>query len=319
MVRYVRGQMSVKILDGVMAQSETRQSAYHIVIERPSGWRLLPLKEFWQYRDLLLHLVWRDLKVRYKQTILGASWAILQPFVTMVVFTVFFGNFARIPSDGIPYPIFSFAALVPWTFFASGVTAVSGSIVGNTGMIKKIYFPRLIFPISTLLSSLVDFVPAFLVLLLMIVGYIALTPVSVMDYLVPQVADVAVGVNLTLNIVWVVPLIMLAFVTALGIGLWLAALNVQFRDIRYATGFIIRMWMFITPIIYPVSMVDESFRTLYFLNPMAGVVEGFRWSLLGTSAAPGGEILLSAVVSVILLMSGLLYFNRMEQWFADVV
>jgi len=270
-----------------------------INIIRPSqGWVSINLHDLWEYRELMFFLTWRDIKVRYKQTILGASWAILQPFFTMVVFSLFFGRLAGIPSDGIPYPIFSYAALVPWTFFAHGITQSSNSLVGSANLIKKIYFPRLIVPISSVLSGVVDFILAFVVLLGMIFFY---------------------GITPTQNIIWLPLLLLLAFVTSLGVGLWLTAMNVQFRDVRYTVPFLVQAWMFATPIAYPSSLLDEPWRTLYGINPMVGVVEGFRWALLGTQTAPGATILLSAIVSVFLIVTGAFYFRRMEKIFADVV
>ena len=266
---------------------------------RPSpGWRHLNLQELWKYRELLFYLSWRDIKVRYKQTVLGAAWAIIQPFMTMVVFSLFFGKLAKMPSDGIPYPLFAFAALVPWTFFANGLAQSSNSLLQNSSMLKKIYFPRLIIPISTIVSGVVDFVVAFVVLILMMSYY---------------------GIFPSANIVWVPFLLLLVVVTALGIGLWLSALNVQFRDVRYVVPFLTQFWLFATPIAYPSSLLAEPWRTVYGLNPMVGVVEGFRWALLGTETAPGPMVVISALVSLALLTTGLYYFRRLEKTFADTV
>lgn len=278
------------------------------IIEPVNGWQAIALGELWQFRDLLYFLVWRNIKVRYKQTILGASWAILQPFTTMVVFSIFFGGMAKMPSDGIPYPVFSFTGLVPWTFFQTGVIGLAGSIVGSSGMLKKIYFPRIIVPLSQLGSTFVDFVLAFAVLL----GMIAV-------YSLPGVAPDGNNVSFSANVIWLPLLLLLAAISALGVGLWLAALNVQFRDVNYATGFMLRLWMFITPVIYPTSLVNSDWRIIYSLNPMAGVIEGFRWALLGTGTAPGPMILMSAAVALVLLVSGIFYFGRMEKSFADVI
>lgn len=266
---------------------------------RPSrGWVSLKLDELWAYRELLYFLTWRDIKVRYKQTVLGAAWAIIQPFFTMVVFSLFFGRLAGIPSDGIPYPVFSYAALVPWSFFAGGLNNSANSLVGSANLLKKVYFPRLAIPIATVMAGMIDFVLAFVVLLGMMLFY---------------------GIVPTLNIVWLPLLVLLAFVTSLGVGLWLSALNVQFRDVRYTIPFITQFWMFATPIAYPSSLLTEPWRTLYGLNPMVGVVEGFRWALLGTDTAPGPVIVVSALAAVGLLVSGAYYFRRMEKSFADVV
>jgi lipopolysaccharide transport system permease protein len=266
---------------------------------RPSrGWASLNLRELWAYRELLYFLTWRDIKVRYRQTILGAAWAIIQPFFTMVVFSLFFGKLARIPSDGVPYPIFSYAALVPWTFFAHGLTQSSQSLVGSANLIRKVYFPRLVVPISSILSGVVDFVLAFIVLLGMMLYY----------GLVPSIKILALP-----------PLLLLALVTSLGVGLWLSALNVEFRDVRYVVPFLVQFWLFSTPVAYPSSLLQEPWRTLYGVNPMVGVVEGFRWALLGTDTAPGRIIAMSVVVAATLLVGGAFYFRRMERTFADIV
>jgi lipopolysaccharide transport system permease protein len=269
-----------------------------IIIKPSRGWVNLQLKEVWEYRELLYFLAWRDIKVRYKQTVLGASWAILQPFLTMVIFSIFFGNLAGVPSDDIPYPIFSYAALVPWMFFANGLTKSTQSLVSGANMVKKIYFPRLLMPMSAVFSGLVDFILAFVVLMAMML-YFNVVP--------------------TLAIVWLPLLLLLGLVTSLGVGMWLTAMNVQFRDIRYVMPFIVQAWMFATPIAYPSSLLDEPWRTVYALNPMVGVVEGFRWALLGVDTQPGPMILVSSVVAIGLLVSGAFYFRRMEKSFADVV
>lgn len=273
--------------------------ALPVTIIRPSpGWVSLELRALWDYRELLYFLTWRDIKVRYKQTAFGAAWAIIQPLLTMVVFSLFFGRLARVPSDGLPYPVFSFAALVPWSFFAYGLSQSANSLVGSRDLLTKVYFPRLAIPVATVLSGAVDFVLALLVLLAMMVYY---------------------GLAPTANVVWIVPLLLLAFVTALGAGLWLSALNVQYRDVRYTVPFLTQLWLFATPIAYPSSLLDEPWRTLYGINPMAGVVEGFRWALLGTDTRPGPIILVSTVAAVALLVGGAYYFRRMEKTFADVV
>jgi lipopolysaccharide transport system permease protein len=266
---------------------------------KPSrGWVPINLRELWEYRELLYFLTWRDVKVRYKQTALGAAWAIIQPFFTMVVFSLFFGKLAKIPSDGVPYPIFSYAALVPWTFFAHGLTQSSNSLVGSANLIKKIYFPRLIVPLSSVLSGAVDFALAFLVLLGMMLYY---------------------GVVPTSNLYLLPLFFLLALVTSLGVGLWLSALNVEFRDVRYVVPFLVQFWLFSTPIAYPSSLLSEPWRTLYGMNPMVGVVEGFRWALLGTNTAPGPIIIVSTLMALALLVGGAFYFRRMEKTFADIV
>lgn len=276
-------------------RSENQVEMFHI---QPSGtWVSLGLGELWRYRELLYFFVWRDIKIRYKQTLLGASWAIIQPFFTMVVFSLFFGRLANVPSDGIPYPIFSYSALVPWTFFANGVMQASNSLVMNSNMVKKIYFPRLAMPIGSVLAGILDFCLAFLVLIVMMFFY----------HIYP-----------TGNIVWLPFFFLLAMVTTVGVSLWLSAMNVQFRDVRYIVPFLVQIWLFITPIAYSSSMLSEPWRTLYGINPMAGVVEGFRWALLGTDA-PGPIIWVSTLVAILMLVSGIIYFRRMETSFADVI
>jgi lipopolysaccharide transport system permease protein len=269
-----------------------------VVIQPTRGWSALGLREMWQYRELLYFMIWRDIKVRYKQTALGAAWAIIQPFFTMVVFSLFFGRLAGIPSDGVPYPIFSYAALVPWTFFANGLALSSNSLVGSANLLSKVYFPRLIVPTATILSGIVDFVLAFIVLIGMMLVY---------------------GIMPTINIIWLPFFLLLALITSLGAGLWLSALNVQFRDVKYIVPFLTQLWMFLTPIAYPSTMLPEPWRTLYGINPMAGVVEGFRWALLGTEMTVGPMIAVSTVAAIVLMVSGAFYFRRMERTFADVV
>ena len=266
--------------------------------EASKGWAWPKFRELWEYRELLFFFVWRDIKVRYKQTVLGAAWAIIQPFFTMVIFSLFFGRLAQVPSDGLPYPIFSYAALVPWTFFATALTQASNSLVLSANMVKKIYFPRLTLPIATVLAGVIDFALAFVVLLAMMFYY---------------------GLPLTINMLWLPLFLLLALVTSLGVSLWLSAMNVQFRDVHYTIPFLTQAWLFATPIAYPSSLLSEPWRTLYGLNPMAGVVEGFRWALLGTDTAPGPMTMVSAVVALILFVGGALYFQRMEQSFADVL
>jgi len=284
-----------------ISHSEIRipKSEIPTLVIRPSrGWVSLKLGELWEYRELLYFLVWRDVKVRYKQTALGAAWAVIQPFFTMVVFAIFFGRLAKIPSDGIPYPIFAYAALVPWTFFANGLTQSSNSLVGSANLITKVYFPRLTIPIATVLSGVVDFVIAFVVLLGMM-GYYGLLP--------------------TLNVVWLPLFLLLALATSLGVGLWLSALNVEYRDVRYVVPFLTQFWLFATPIAYPSSLLHEPWRTIYGLNPMVGVVEGFRWALLGAETVPGPIVAVSSLAALIILVGGAFYFRRMEKTFADVV
>ena len=279
-----------------MAMPETALPVFRI--EATQGWRSLKLGEVWQARELLYFLTLSNIKVRYKQTLLGASWAIIQPFFTMVVFSLFFGRLAKIPSDGIPYPVFSFAALVPWTFFANGLTQSSESIVRIANTVKRVYFPRLVIPVSSIMSGLVDFVLAFVVLLGMMLFY-GITPGG--------------------NVLWLPAFMLMALATALGAGFFLAALNVEYRDVRYVVPFLVQCWLFATPIAYPSSLLSEPWRTVYGLNPMAGVVEGFRWALLGTGVPPGPMLAVSAAIAVLFLVAGTLYFRRVERTFADVV
>jgi lipopolysaccharide transport system permease protein len=282
----------------MMQVENNKLDAPLILIKPTKGWVSLKLDELWEYRELFYFLTWRDIKVRYKQTVLGAAWAIIQPFFTMVVFSLFFGKLAKIPSDGIPYPLFSYAALVPWTFFANGLNQSSNSLVGSANLITKVYFPRMVIPISSIFSGVLDFILAFLVLLGMMVFY---------------------GMVPTSNVIWLPFLLLLAFVTALGVGMWLSALNVQFRDVRYTLPFLTQFWLFATPIAYPSSLLSEPWRTIYGINPMVGVVEGFRWALLGTSTAPGPIIIVSSLTALVILFVGAFYFRRMEKSFADVV
>lgn len=269
-----------------------------VVIQPQRGFQSLGVDELWRYRELLYFLVWRDVKVRYKQTVLGASWAIIQPFFTMVVFSLFFGRLAGVPSDGVPYPIFAFAALVPWTFFANGLTSSSASLVASQNLIKKIYFPRLAIPIASVLSGIVDFIIAFAVLLGMMAFY---------------------GMVPGAQVMWLPALLLLALVTSLGVGLWFSALNVQYRDVAYVVPFIVQIWLFATPIAYPSSMLSETWRIVYGLNPMVGVVEGFRWALIGTETAPGPMLAVSTLAAMAILVGGAFYFRRMESTFADAV
>src|SRR6266566_1017586 len=285
------------------SQSEIRNSKSEIpalptfYIEPPKGWASIGLRELWDYRELLYFLTWRDVKVRYKQTALGAAWAIIQPLFMMLVFSLFFGRLAKVPSDGIPYPIFTFCALLPWQLFAHALTESSNSLVANERLITKVYFPRLVVPLAATLGGLVDFAVAFVILLAMMLYY---------------------GIVPAWAIVTLPAFILLAVLTALAVGLWLSALNVKYRDVRYTINFLIQFWLFATPVAYPSSIVPERWRPLYGVNPMAGVVEGFRWALLG-SKPPGAMLAVSVAVVIVLLVGGLYYFRRMEQEFADVV
>jgi lipopolysaccharide transport system permease protein len=268
------------------------------VIRPSKGWSGLNLGELWRYRELVYFMIWRDVKVRYKQTLLGAAWAVIQPFFTMVVFSVFFGQLAKIPSDNIPYPIFSYTALLPWQVFENGISKAGNSLVAGRNLITKVYFPRLAVPLASVVSGLVDFVLAFIVLIGMMLYY---------------------GFHPT-SAIWFLPiLLILTLITALGTGLWLSALNVAYRDVGYVIPFVVRLWFFLTPITYSASIVPEAFQTLYALNPMTGVVQGFRWAMLGVGSPPSLLLAASTVAALILLASGALYFRRMERTFADVV
>lgn len=278
---------------------EPKAPVHEVVIEPSGSWSALKLGELWEFRELLYFLAWRDVKIRYKQTVLGLAWAVLQPVITMLIFAIFFGRLAKMPSDKLPYPLFAFAALVPWTFFANGLTQASNSLVGSANLIKKVYFPRLVVPISVVLAGLPDFALSFVVLLGMMVYY----------GIYPQVAA----------LVWLPLFVLLSFVTALGVGLWLSALNVKYRDVRYIVGFLTQIWMFATPVVYPASLLSGRWRLIYSINPMVGVVEGFRWALLGTNAAPAIPLLISSVTAVVILITGTFYFRRMEKTFADIV
>jgi len=289
-------------------QTSGAPRAPSVLLIRPSsGWAALNLKELWVFRELVYFLTWRDIKVRYKQTALGAAWAILQPFLTMVVFTIFFGRLAKVPSDNVPYPIFSYTALLPWGLFTKALTDAGRSLVANRAMITKIYFPRLAIPIASVLGGIVDFALAFVVLVGMMLFYNFIPNSEYHITLSPAL--------LTLPL-----FLLLSIVTALGVGLWLSALNVLYRDINYILPFLTQFWLFITPVAYPASMVPGRWKLLYALNPMTGVVDGFRWRLLGSEAsAPGPMLAISAIIAIVILITGLFYFRRMERTFADTV
>jgi lipopolysaccharide transport system permease protein len=269
-----------------------------IRIEAAKAWPSLKLGELWGYRELIYFLIWRDIKVRYKQTVLGAGWAIVQPLFTMLLFSLFFGRLAGVPSDGIPYPLFSFTALVPWTYFAGGLTQASNSLVGNSSLIKKVYFPRLAIPTAKVLSALLDFGLAFILLLGMTFYY---------------------HIHPSFRILWVPLFLLLAMVTALGSAFWLSSLNVRIRDVEQTLPFLTQIWLFATPIAYPSSLLSQPWRTVYGINPMVGVIEGFRWALLGANTTPGPMLIVSSLVAVVMLVSGAFWFRRLEKTFADVL
>ncbi|HEY4742760.1 MAG TPA: ABC transporter permease [Candidatus Acidoferrales bacterium] len=267
-------------------------------ITPPGRWWIIPFGELWEYRGLLYFFMWRDIKVRYKQTAIGIAWVVLQPLLTMAVFTLFFGRLAKLPSQGLPYPIFYFAALVPWTYFSGALQNTTNIVVENQRVITKVYFPRLILPMSAVLSGLVDFAIGFVVLVGMTIGY----------RLHPGIAAV-----------WLPVMLLLAITTALGVGLWLSALNALYRDVRYVIPFLIQFWMFASPVAYPSSLVPERWRWLYGLNPMAGVIDGFRWALTGHGEPPGLILLASASAVLVVFLGGLFFFQRMEGTVADRV
>jgi lipopolysaccharide transport system permease protein len=269
------------------------------IIEPARGWVPVRLGELWEYRAVLYFLIWRDIKVRYRQTSIGAAWAIIQPFMTMVVFSVFFGRLVKVPSDGIPYPVFAFAALVPWMFFANGLTQGTNSLVASGDLITKVYFPRLLVPTARVLSGLLDLALASVVLLGMTWWY----------GLMPR----------PIALLWLPALVLLALVTAVGISLWLSALNVRYRDIQHVVPFLVQIWLFVTPVAYPSSLLSDRWRTVYALNPMVGVVEGFRSALLGSASAPGPVLGVSALAAVVLLVTGAFFFRRVERNFADLI
>ncbi len=267
-------------------------------IRPPRGWAALELREVWEYRELLYFLVWRDVKVRYKQTALGIAWVVLQPLATTLIFTVIFGNLAKIPSENLPYAVFAMAGLIPWNYFSTAFARGGTSLVGSANLLSKVYFPRLIIPIASILGGLIDSAIVFIVLIGLMLFY---------------------GIVPTWAIVTLPLFLLLAIATALGVSLWLSALNVQYRDVGYLVPFIAQFWMYATPVVYPASMIPEQWRLLYSLNPMTGVVEGFRWALFGTGEGPGLTLALAIAMVCVLVVSGLYFFKRMEETFADVV
>ncbi len=272
------------------------------LIQPTRGLASLQLRAVWHYRELLFFLAWRDIKVRYKQTALGVAWIVLQPLLSTVIFTLLFGGLLKVPSSGAPYALFALAALVPWQYFSGSMSRVGGSLVNSANLITKVYFPRLIIPLSGVISTLVDFGIGFLVLIGLMIGY---------------------RVPLTWNVLWLPAFLLLAIVTALGFGLWLAALNVKYRDVNYLIPFLLQIWMYITPVVYGTTLIPERFRWVMALNPMTGVVEGFRWALLGGSSAefvaPGPLVAASAAISLVVLVSGIAFFRNTEKTFADVI
>ena len=271
---------------------------YEIMLEPPRGWLNLRLRELWEFRELLFFLIWRDIKVRYKQTVLGATWAVLQPLMTMIVFSIIFGKLGKLPSNGIPYPVFTFAALLPWQLFSRALSDASISLIGNQNMVTKIYFPRIFLPSASVLGGLLDFGISFIILLILMFFY---------------------DIPVTWAILTVPLFLALCVMTALAVGLWLSALNVRFRDVKYITPFLLQFWMYASPVAYSSSLIPEQWRFLYGLNPMAGVVEGFRWALLGQPISVSSFLPISILAVALLFITSLIYFQRMELTFADVV
>jgi lipopolysaccharide transport system permease protein len=287
-------------VNSVNAAAETATLGKPLVlrISPPSRWWAIPLGELWSYRELLYFFVWRDIKIRYKQTAIGAAWAVLQPLLTMLVFSLFFGRLAHIPSDGLPYPIFYYSALLPWMYFAAALQNATNTIVENQRLITKVYFPRLALPLSAVLSGLADFGVSFVMFLVLMAYY---------------------GIRPGTSVLWLPLFFMLAVLTAFGVGLWLSALNAIYRDVRYVLPFLMQFWLFASPVVYASSLVPVKWRWLYGLNPMAGVIEGFRWSLTGHGDPPGRLIYVSTAVVIAVLLSGIGYFQKMETTVADVV
>ncbi len=288
------------MMDAEITHSRQKElySPNFTVIEPETGWQLINWRELWRYRDLFFFLVWRDVKTRYAQSILGVGWAVIQPLFTMVVFTIVFGNLAKVDSEGLPYAIFSYTALVPWTYFSGSLSSSSSSLLSARGMISKVYYPRLVIPVAPVLSKLIDFGIALLILFGLMLWF--------------RVSPTIWALSLPL-------LILIMMLTATGMGMWLTALAIQYRDINYATGFFVTLFMYASPVVYAASSVPEQYRTWYALNPMAGVIEGFRSALLGSNPMPWEMIGIGAGVSLLLFVSGALYFRRMERIFADVV
>jgi lipopolysaccharide transport system permease protein len=282
-----------KSIELIQHQPET------IYIKPSTGLTALNLRDLWIYRELVFFMIWRDIKVRYKQTALGALWAVIQPVLTMLVFTFLFGKVAKVPTDGVPYPIFSYTALLPWGLFVTALNQASRSLTANHNMVTKVYFPRLVLPLASVLAGLVDFAIAFLILIAMMVYYRTVPSWTAL---------------------WAVPaFLLLAIVTALGVALWLSAINVQYRDVNYALPFLTQFWLFITPVAYSSKVISDKWQLIYSLNPMAGVVNGFRWALLGSGTGPGPELAVSAGIALLILFGGLFYFRSMERTFADTI
>jgi len=284
-------------MSDIMHQPKTSVTST-IRIEPSSGWLTLDLRSVWAYRELLYFLAWRDVKVRYKQTVLGIAWAVIQPLITMAIFTVIFSYIGRFPSDGLPYPIFAYSGLIAWIYFATAVTQSGNSLRGDVRLIEKIYFPRLIIPLSTVITPLMDFLCSLLVLLGMMYWF---------------------GITPTWNVLFLPFFLLVALLTAFSVSLWLAPLNLMYRDIGHTIPFVIQIWMYASPLVYPVSVIPDKWQLLYSLNPMVGVIEGFRWALLGHKSTAFDMMTVSGIVVISLMWCGLIFFRRMERTFADVV
>ncbi len=270
----------------------------YLLIKPKKGWQLINFREILNYRDLFFFLITRDIKVRYKQTVLGGLWAIIQPFFLMVIFSLFFGTLAKVPSDGVPYPIFNYSAMIAWTYFSKTITGSSSSLVSNSNLVSKVYFPRLIIPLSPVFAFLLDFVISFVILIGMMIYF----------HIYPNI-----------TVLFLPLLVIIMMLLAIGVGTLLASLNAKYRDIQYTISFLMQFWMFASPVVYPVSMLPEKYRAIYSINPMTGIIEGFRSALLGTMAFPTRLILISALVSILMFIVGTLYFRRTERYFADVI
>lgn len=282
----------------MMNQAKSPTTSYQqIEIKPKKGWQLIDFKELWEYRDLFLFLVWRDIKVFYSQTVLGFLWAIIRPVFSMIVFSIVFGRLAKVPSDNVPYPIFSYAALLPWTYFSTAISSSTQSLISNANMLTKVYFPRLIIPMTPVLAGLVDFAIAFIILVVLMIWY---------------------GIAPTIYIVFLPLLILLMILTASGMGMWLSAMSIQYRDVRHAISFIVQLLMYAAPVVWPVSLIPSQYRLVYGIYPMAGVIEGFRSALLGNTPMPWDLIIVGGIVSLLISISGALYFKKMERIFADV-
>jgi lipopolysaccharide transport system permease protein len=268
------------------------------VIRPTRGWRFLDLRELWAYRELIYFLTWRDIKVRYKQTAIGVAWALLQPLAMMLVFTLFFGRLAKVPSEGVPYPLFAYSALLPWQLFSRTISESTNSLVTDQRLITRVYFPRIIVPLATTLAALVDFAISVVLLFVLMLIY---------------------GFGPTATILWLPLFVLLMLITALGVGFWLSALNVEYRDVMYTVPFLNQFWLFVTPVVYPSSLIPERWRILYGLNPMAGVVEGFRWALLGAGDGPSPMLAASTLIAVFLFISGIIWFRYRERTFVDAL